>query len=127
MRHNAIARCVVLMVSVGAILAPSLYPIVCACTIHAWVVTWWQRVTIAVCCGVIGNALATWCMNAREDRGMGNTWWKVTLRADGGRYAHLVVRANTEEDAIKQACNIELAPRRSVVKVATYEGAEVTQ
>lgn len=52
---------------------------------------------------------------------MNNIWWKVTLRADGNRYAHLVVRADTEEDAITQACNIELAPRRSVVKVATYE------
>jgi hypothetical protein len=58
---------------------------------------------------------------------MNKTWWKVTLRADSGRYAHLVVRADTVEDAITQACNIELAPRRSVVKVATYEGAEVTQ
>ena len=58
---------------------------------------------------------------------MNNTWWRVTLRADGNRYAHLVVRAETEQDAVTQACNIELAPRRSVVEVSRYYGKEVAQ
>ena len=46
--------------------------------------------------------------------------WTVTLRADGGTYRHLIVTGTTEEDAIVAACNIELAPRRSVVKVEAY-------
>ena len=51
---------------------------------------------------------------------MERTLWKVTRRADGGRYAHLIVSGMTEDDAIEAACNIELAPRRSVVSVETY-------
>ena len=55
-----------------------------------------------------------------KGRKMERTLWKVTLRADGGRYAHLIVSGVTEDDAIDAACNIELAPRRSVVSVEVY-------
>jgi hypothetical protein len=48
--------------------------------------------------------------------------WKVTLRADGGTYRHLIVTGQNEEEAKQAACNIELAPLRSVVKVVRYEG-----
>lgn len=53
---------------------------------------------------------------------MDRSLWKVTLRADGGTYRHLIVSAASEDDAIVAACNIELAPRRSVVKVSMVEG-----
>jgi len=46
--------------------------------------------------------------------------WRVTLRADGGTYRHLIVSGDTVDAAIVAACNIELAPRRSVVKVEAY-------
>ena len=49
--------------------------------------------------------------------------WKVTLRADGGTYRHLIVTGETEEDAKRAACDIELAPSRSVVKVVAYDEA----
>ena len=48
--------------------------------------------------------------------------YRVTLRADGGTYRHLIVSATCEDDAIVAACNIELAPKRSVVKVSVVEG-----
>ena len=51
-----------------------------------------------------------------------NRLWRVTLRADGDRYAHLIVSAPDVECAESEACRIELAPRRSVVKVEQYEG-----
>jgi hypothetical protein len=50
--------------------------------------------------------------------------WKVTLRADGGRYAHLIVTGENEEDAMEAACRIELAPRRSVLSVSEYKETE---
>jgi hypothetical protein len=46
--------------------------------------------------------------------------WRVTLRADGGTYRHLIVSGDTIDAAIVAACNIELAPKRSVVKVVAY-------
>lgn len=46
--------------------------------------------------------------------------WKVTLRADGGTYRHLIVTGRTEDEAMVAACDIELAPLRSVVKVEAY-------
>lgn len=46
--------------------------------------------------------------------------WKVTLRADGGTYRHLIVTGRTEHEAMVAACDIELAPLRSVVKVVAY-------
>ena len=55
---------------------------------------------------------------------MERTLWKVTLRADGGRYAHLIVSGESGEEAIQTACNIELAPRRSVVSVERYRETE---
>jgi hypothetical protein len=48
---------------------------------------------------------------------MTSQWWTVTLRADGNRYAHINVSAPDEDSAIDSACQIELAPRRSVVSV----------
>ena len=53
---------------------------------------------------------------------MDRSLYRVTLRADGGTYRHLIVSATCEDDAIVAACNIELAPRRSVVKVIMVEG-----
>jgi len=47
--------------------------------------------------------------------------WRVTLRADGGTYRHLIVTGATLFEATQTACNIELAPLRSVVKVVEYE------
>jgi hypothetical protein len=58
------------------------------------------------------------------ERTMERKLWKVTLRADGGRYAHLIVSGETEEDAMVAACDIELAPRRSVVSVSEYRESE---
>lgn len=49
-----------------------------------------------------------------------NSLWKVTLRADGGTYRHLIVSAGSEDDAMMAACNIELAPKRSVVSANIY-------
>jgi hypothetical protein len=46
--------------------------------------------------------------------------WRVTLRADGGTYRHLIVTGATVHEATQTACNIELAPLRSVVKVVEY-------
>jgi len=46
--------------------------------------------------------------------------WTVTLRADGGTYRHLIVTGVTEDDARQAACDIELAPLRSVVSVGEY-------
>lgn len=48
--------------------------------------------------------------------------WRVTLRADGNRYAHLIVSAPDVECAESEACRIELAPRRSVIKCVPYDG-----
>ncbi len=48
------------------------------------------------------------------------TKWEVKLRADNGTYPRLIVSADTREQAIKAACNIELAPLRSVKSVAEY-------
>lgn len=53
---------------------------------------------------------------------MDRSLYRVTLRADGGTYRHLIVSATCEQDAIVAACNIELAPKRSVVKVSMVEG-----
>lgn len=59
----------------------------------------------------------------RNDRSMVvNRLWRVTLRADGDRYAHLIVSAPDVECAESEACRIELAPRRSVVKCVPYDG-----
>jgi hypothetical protein len=46
--------------------------------------------------------------------------WRVTLRADGGTYRHLIVTGANVHEATQAACNIELAPLRSVVKVVAY-------
>ena len=46
--------------------------------------------------------------------------WRVTLRADGGTYRHVIVTGATVHEATQSACNIELAPLRSVVKVVAY-------
>ena len=46
--------------------------------------------------------------------------WTVVLRADGGTYRHLIVTGVTEDDARQAACDIELAPLRSVVSVGEY-------
>lgn len=54
--------------------------------------------------------------------GDGPRLWRVTLRADGGRYAHLIVSAPDVECAESEACRIELAPRRSVIKCVPYDG-----
>lgn len=48
--------------------------------------------------------------------------WMVTLQADDRTYRHIVVSASCEDDAIDSACNVELAPRRSVVGIKPYEG-----
>ena len=54
---------------------------------------------------------------------MADIWWTVTLRADGNRYAHVNVSAPDEDAAIDAACQIELAPRRSVISVKRFENA----
>lgn len=54
---------------------------------------------------------------------MTSIWWTVTLRADGNRYAHVNVTGENEDAAIDAACQIELAPRRSVVSVKRFENA----
>jgi hypothetical protein len=54
-----------------------------------------------------------------------NQWWTVTLRADGDRYAHVNVSTLDEDSAIDAACQIELAPRRSVISVEPYEGEDI--
>ena len=46
--------------------------------------------------------------------------WTVTLRADGGTYPRVIVSARTEDEARQAACDIELAPLRSVVSVGEY-------
>lgn len=52
---------------------------------------------------------------------MTDTWWRVTLHhRDSGTYPRIIVSAACEDDAMTQACNIELAPRRSVVSVEPY-------
>jgi hypothetical protein len=48
--------------------------------------------------------------------------YRVTLRADGGTFPRIIVSATSEDDAIVQACQIELAPRRSVLSVEEYDG-----
>lgn len=50
------------------------------------------------------------------------TNYVVKLKADNGTYPRLIVSADTPEQAVKVACNIELAPLRSVVSVTEYEG-----
>lgn len=50
------------------------------------------------------------------------TNYVVKLRADSGTYPRLVVSADTPEQAMKVACNIELAPLCSVISVTEYEG-----
>jgi len=40
---------------------------------------------------------------------------------DSNTYPRIIVSAMTEDDAVTQACNIELAPRRSVVRVEPYD------
>ena len=53
---------------------------------------------------------------------MTDTWWRVTLHhRDSGTYPRIVVRGADEDDAMTQACMIELAPRRSVVSVEPYD------
>ena len=53
---------------------------------------------------------------------MTSQWWRVTLHhRDSGTYPRIIVSGATEDDAITQACNIELAPRRSVVSVEPYD------
>ena len=47
--------------------------------------------------------------------------YRVTLSADGGTFRHIIVSAEDEQDAIRQACDIELAPRRSVVQINEYK------
>ena len=59
-------------------------------------------------------------MIARRGRAMDRRLWTVTLRADGGTYRHLIVTGVTEDDAKQAACDIELAPLRSVVSVGEY-------
>lgn len=54
--------------------------------------------------------------------GSGPRLWRVTLRADGDRFAHLIVSAPDVECAESEACRIELAPRRSVVSCVPYDG-----
>ena len=49
---------------------------------------------------------------------MGN--WVVKLRSDSGTFPRLIVSADSAENAMKVACNIELAPLRSVVSVEEY-------
>jgi hypothetical protein len=49
-----------------------------------------------------------------------NKMWKVTLKADNDRYAHLIVTGKDRVEAIEAACQIELAPARSVVSVTEY-------
>ena len=51
---------------------------------------------------------------------MGN--WVVRLRSDSGTFPRLIVSADSPEQAMKVACDIELAPLRSVVSVTEYEG-----
>jgi hypothetical protein len=50
--------------------------------------------------------------------------WKVTLRADGGTYRHLIVTGADMHEAMQAACSIELAPLRAVVSVSEYEEQE---
>lgn len=45
----------------------------------------------------------------------------VKLKSDGGTYPRLIVSADTPENAMKVACNIELAPLRSVISVTEYK------
>ena len=53
---------------------------------------------------------------------MTSQWWQVTLHhRDSGTYPRIIVSAATEDDAMTQACMIELAPRRSVVSVEPYD------
>ena len=51
--------------------------------------------------------------------------WKVTLKADGDRLGRIIVSAPDEETAARYACDIELAPRRSVISVEPYEGEDI--
>lgn len=46
----------------------------------------------------------------------------VKLKSDSGTYPRLIVSADTPEQAMKVACNIELAPLRSVISVTEYKG-----
>jgi hypothetical protein len=48
------------------------------------------------------------------------TNWVVKLRSDSGTYPRLIVSADSAEHAMRVACNIELAPLRSVVSVEQY-------
>ena len=53
---------------------------------------------------------------------MTSQWWRVTLHhRDSNTYPRIIVSAACEDDAMTQACNIELAPRRSVVSVEPYD------
>ena len=66
-----------------------------------------------------------WCMNVQSahiGKGRDMTNYVVKLNADNGTYPRLIVSADTPENAMKVACNIELAPLRSVVSVTEYEG-----
>jgi hypothetical protein len=49
--------------------------------------------------------------------------YRVTFfHHDGRTYPRIIVSATSEDDAIVQACQIELAPRRSVLSVEEYSG-----
>jgi hypothetical protein len=50
------------------------------------------------------------------------TNYVVKLNADNGTYPRLIVSADTPEQAMKVACDVELAPLRSVVSVTEYKG-----
>ena len=53
---------------------------------------------------------------------MTSQWWRVTLHhRDSNTYPRIIVSGATEDDAMTQACMIELAPRRSVVSVEPYD------
>ena len=60
-----------------------------------------------------------WDGDGMTDRRM----YRVTFfHRDSRTYPRIIVSATSEDDAIVQACNIELAPRRSVLSVEEYSG-----
>jgi hypothetical protein len=49
--------------------------------------------------------------------------YRVTFfHRDSRTYPRIIVSATFEDDAIVQACQIELAPQRSVLSVEEYSG-----
>lgn len=51
---------------------------------------------------------------------MSNLWCVTLFHRDSKTYPRIIVSARTEEEAKQGACDIELAPLRSVVKVVAY-------